>query len=594
MFFKSLLCITYSASLYSSLLSFVCFHSTSTDYKATTRIELTYTDVVTPGLDLVSLTTNSLTISSTVDISGDLTRAPQTSTDNGFTAVHQLDTNTIDGGHTTPFPEYVKNVTVNEELLERNVTIPSIITKIPRTMTVVNPLHTVTELSTVENTTADKLTTVVDVSDKTELTKATGNMTAVNPLQIATELYTVENTTADKLTTVVDVSDKTELVLDSKQTVTKPTLPKKQTYEENAVSTEILPTSDSEVLLTSHIESLPTSKQEVLPTSNIESLPTSKQEVLPTSDPEVLPTSNIESLPSPNQEVLPASDMLSMFPNQETSTLSKSLSEESPLDPFQAFTYSVEVTKEIKPVDNTLNDNVQIDTWNPLEVVNTPQSKSVDIVETKSNMPTSSRETTSTSQSSVSLSHIISSLSHVEGSKANVESTESSLTAMENSITNTERVRNETVLDSSTVSTIDQLAIEEKSDKRLLGKVLKVMNALVDSLTNKSLDKFRAASVSSNKLDKIVDNSKTLSTIELDTNTESVTSTNTVTPLTTLDVTSTPTPDLTSLTSVSSESPVTMVTSQPVVCQCNPEHASVFHLPSGFHIYPGIHLQQMF
>ena len=581
-----------------------------------------YTDVVTPGLDLVSLTTNSLTISSTVDISGDLTRAPQTSTDNDITAVHQLNTNTVDGGHTTPFPEYVKNVTVNEELLERNVTIPSIITKIAGKMTAVNPLHIVTELYTVVNTTTDKLATVVDVSDKTKLTKAAGNMTAVNPLHIATELYTVENTTADKLTTVVDVSDKTELVLDSKQTVTKPTLPKKQTYQKNAVSTEVLPSSDSEVLPTSNIESLPTSKQEVLPssdsevlptsnieslptskqevlpttdpevlpTSNIESLPTSKQEVLPTSDPEVLPTSNIESLPSPNQEVLPASDLLSMFPDQETSTLSKSLSEESPLDPFQAFTYSVEVTKEIKPIDNTLNDNVQIDTWNPLEVINNPQSKIVDIVETESNMSTSSRETTSTSQSSVSLSHMISSLRHVEGSKAKVESTESSLTAIENTITDTERVRNETVLDSSTVSTIDQLEIEESSDKSLLGKVLKVKNALVDSLTNKSLDKFRATPVSTNKLVKTVDHSKTLSTIELDTNTESVTSTNTVTPLTTLDVTSTPTPNLTSLTSVSSESPVTMVTSQPVVCQCNPEHASVFHLPSGFHIYPGIHL----
>ena len=509
-----------------------------------------YTDVVTPGLDLVSLTTNSLTVSSAVDISGDLTRAPQTSTDNGLTAVHQLDTNTIDGGHTTPFPEYVKNVTVNEELLERYVTILSIITKIPGKMTV-NPLQINTELNTVENTTADKLTTVADVSDKSEFTKATGNMTTVNPLHITTELYTVENTTTDKLTTVFDVFDKTEHVLDSKQTVTRPTLPKKQTYQENAVSTEVLPTSDSEVL----------------------------------------PTSNIESLPSPNQEVLPALDYLSLFPNQETSTLSKSLSRETPLDPFQAFTYSVEVTKEIKPVDNTLNDNVQIDTGNLLEVVNTPQSKIIDIVETESNMPTSSRETTSTSQSSVSLSHMISSLSHVEGSKAKVESRESSLTTMENTITDTERVRNETALDSSTVSTIDQLEIEENSDKSLLGKVLKVKNAFVDSLTNKSLDKFRASPVSTNKLDKIVDHPKTLSTIELDTNTESVTSTNTVTPLTTLDVTSTPTPDLTSLTSVSSESPVTMVTSQPVVCQCNPEHASVFHLPSGFHIYPGILLQ---
>ena len=516
-----------------------------------------YTDVVTPALDLVSLTTNSLTISSAVDISGALTRAPQTSTDNGLSAVHQLDTNTIDGGHTTPFPEYVKNVTVNEELLERNVTTPSIITNIPEKMTAVNPLHIVTELYTLENTTADKLTTVVDVSD---------NTTAVNPLHIATELYTVDNTTADKLTTVDDVSDKTELVLDSKQTVTKPTLPKKQIYQENVVSTEVLPPSESEVL----------------PTSNIKSWPTSKQEVLPTPDPEILTTSNIEALPSPNPEVLPASDLLSMFQNQETSTLSKSLSKESPLDPFQAFTYSVEVTKEIKPVDNTLIDNFQIDTGNPLEVVNTPQSKIIDIVETESNIPTSSRETTSTSQGSVSLSHMISSLSHVEGSKAKVES---SLTALENTITDTEKVRNETALNSSTVSTIDLL---ENSDKSLLGKVLKVKNALVDSLTNKSLDKFRATPVSTNKLDKIVDNSKTLPTIELDTNTESVTSTNTVTHLTTLDVTSTPTPDLTSLTSVSSESPVTMVTSQLVVCQCNPEHASVFHLPSGFRIYPGI------
>ena len=529
-----------------------------------------YTDVVTPGLDLVSLTNNSLTISSAVDISGDHTRAPQTSTDNGLTAVHQLDTNTIDGGHTTPFPEYVKNGTVNEELLERNVTIPS---KIPGKMTAENPLHIVTGLYTVENTTADKLITVVDVSDKTELTNATGNMTAVDQLHIATELNTVENTTAIKLTTVVVVSDKTEPVLDSKQTVSNPTVPEKQTYLENTVTTEVMPTSDPEVFLT----------------SNIESLPTSKQEVLPTSDPELLHTSNIESLPTSNPKVLPASDLLSMFPNQETSTLSKSLSKEKALDPFQAFTYSVEVTKEIKPVDNALNDNVQIDTGNPLEVVNIPKSKIIDIVETESNMPTSSRETSSTSQSSVSLSHMISSLTHVEGSKAKVESNESSLTAMENTIT--EIVRNETALDSNTVSTIDQLEIEENSDKSLLGKVLKVKNALVDSLTNKSLDKFRATPVSTNKFDKIVDHSKTLSTVELDTNTESVTSTNTVTHLTTLDVTSTPTPDLTSLTSVSSESPVT---SQPVVCQCNPEHASVFHLPSGFHIYPGIHLWQMF
>ena len=530
-----------------------------------------YTDVVTPGLDLVSLTTNSLTISSTVDISGDLTRAPQTSTENGLSAVRQLDTNTIDGGHTTPFPEYVKNVTVNEELLERNATISSIMTKIPGKMTAVNHLHIATELYTVENTTADKLTTVVDVSDKTELTNAIGNMTAVDQLHIATEMNTVENTTARKLTTVVVVSDKTEPVLDSKQTVTNPTVPEKLTYLKNTVTTEVLPTSDPEVF----------------PTSNIESLPTSKQEVLPASDPELLHTSNIESLPTSSPKVLPASDLLSMFPNQETSTLSKSLSEESPLDPFQAFTYSVEVTKEIKPVDNTLKGNVQIDTWNPSEVVNTPQSKIVDIVETESNIPTSSRETTSTSQSSVALSHMLSSLRPVEGSKAKVESTESSLTAMENAITDTESARKETVLDSSTVSTIDQLEIEENSDKSLLGKILKVKNALVDSLTNKSLGKFRATPVSTNKPDKIVYHSKTLSTVELDTNTESVTSTNTVTHLTTLDVTSTPSPELTSLTSVSSESPVT---SQPVVCQCKHEHASVFHLPSGFHIYPGIHL----
>ena len=143
----------------------------------------------------------------------------------------------------------------------------------------------------------------------------------------------------------------------------------------------------------------------------------------------------------------------------------------------------------------------------------------------------------------------------------------------------------ETRTDTSLSNTArDQVITSDvSSDESLLEAVEDAVNDITYSLTKNTNKQVEASLEHTNTSDIFTAQTKTDS-IQADITTDPGTvsyDTNTINMLHTSAIPQ----DNTTLNSVSLESPVTQ---QPTVCQCNPLHVSVFHLPVGFHIYPGI------
>ena len=176
----------------------------------------------------------------------------------------------------------------------------------------------------------------------------------------------------------------------------------------------------------------------------------------------------------------------------------------------------------------------------------------------------------------------------------------------------TEKILTETTTENLLLLTTDETSFQGKSDKSLLEAVKEKQDSLHESVsttgsmlesttlsTTGNMLEFTTLSITANgnmfestpaytNIPEVAYNSITNNFVDIDfvTNSQTVSSdTNSIATSHSTAVTSIPSLDTSTLSTDILEP---QVTKPSVVCPCDAQHASVPHLPSGFHIYPGI------